>query len=305
MISRRTLLFGAACSAWAQQQATFSTDVKVVSLLATVHDRDGRVVKDLNKEDFTVWEDGKPQTIRYFSRESDLPLTLGLLVDTSRSQIDVLERERSASYTFLSQVLREKIDQAFVVSFDKQVQVLQGMTSSRQELSAALAKLQIPGEVATLIYEAVRQSSENLMRKQKGRKALILLTDGVSFRDKSDITTAIEFAQRADTMIYAIRFFGRTPTYRPVRKVVLGIAEANSKHSLERMANETGGESLEVTNDKPIEAVYSQIDELLRNQYNIGFTPDRPDDHGKFHKIKLVGKDRTMTVRTSDGYYSQ
>ena len=305
MISRRTFIFGAACSAWAQQQATFSTDVKVVSLLATVHDRDGRVVKDLNKEDFTLLEDGKPQTIRYFSRESDLPLTLGLLVDTSRSQIDVLERERSASYTFLSQVLREKIDQAFVVSFDKQVQVLQGMTSSRQELSAALAKLQIPGEVATLLYEAVRQSSENLMRKQKGRKAFILLTDGVSFRDNSDISTAIEFAQRADTMIYAIRFFGRTPTYRPVRKVVLGIAESNGKHGLERMANETGGESFEVTNDKPIEAVFSQIGELLRNQYSIGFTPDRPDDHGKFHKIKLAVKDRTMTVRTRDGYFSQ
>ena len=305
MISRRSLLLGAACSARAQQQAAFSADVKVVSLLATAHDRDGRVVKDLNKEDFTLFEDGKPQTIRYFSRESDLPLTLGLLVDTSRSQIDVLERERSASYTFLDQMLREKIDQAFVASFDKQVQVLQGMTSSRQELAAALSKLQIPGETATLIYEAVRQSSENLMRKQKGRKAFILLTDGVSFRDKSDIGTAIEYAQRADTMIFAIRFFGRTPAYRPVRKAVFGIAEASGKHALERMANETGGESLEVTNDKPIEAVFAQIDELLRNQYSIGFTPDRPDDHGGFHKIKLAAKDRTMTVRTRDGYYSQ
>jgi VWFA-related protein len=121
MILRRTFLIGAACSAWAQE-ATFSTDVKVVSLLATVHDKDGRVVKDLNKEDFVLQEDGKPQTVRYFSRESDLPLTLGLLVDTSRSQMEVLERERSASDTFLSQVLREKVDQAFVVSFDEKVQ---------------------------------------------------------------------------------------------------------------------------------------------------------------------------------------
>jgi VWFA-related protein len=305
MISRRSLLWGVACSAWAQQQATFSTDVKVVSLFATVHDRDGRVVRDLNKEDFALLEDGKPQTIRYFSRESDLPLTLGLLVDTSRSQIDVLDREKSASTAFLSQMLREKIDQACIVSFDTNVHVLQGITSSKQELSAALAKLQIPGETATLIYEAVRQSSENLMRKQQGRKAFILLTDGVSFRDQSDIGTAIEYAQRADTMIFAIRFFGRTPAYRPVRKAVLGIAEANGKHALQRMASETGGESLEVTNDKPIEAVFAQIDELLRNQYSIGFTPDRPDDHGKFHKIKLAVKDRTMTAQTRDGYYSQ
>jgi VWFA-related protein len=155
-LSRRAFLLGAAIPAWAQE-ATFSAGVKVVSLLATVHDKDGRVVKDLNKEDFVLQEDGKPQTIRYFSRESDLPLSLGLLVDTSRSQIDVLERERSASYTFLSQVLREKVDHALIASFDKRVQVLQDMTSSRQELSAALARLAIPREVATLLYEAVRQ----------------------------------------------------------------------------------------------------------------------------------------------------
>jgi len=303
-ISRRNLLFGAAFPAWAQQ-ATFSTDVKVVSLFATVHDRDGRVVKDLNKEDFILQEDGKTQTIRYFSRESNLPLTLGLLVDTSRSQTDVLERERSASYTFLAKMLREKIDQAFVVSFDKRVQVLQGMTSSRQELGAALSKLAIPGEYATLIYESVRQSADRMMRKPQGRKAFILLTDGVSFRDKASIGTAIEFAQMTDTMIFAIRFFGSEPASHPVRKLVLGIAEANGKHALQRMADETGGEALEVTQDKPIEAVFAQIEELLRNQYSIGFTPERKDDHAKFHKIKLTVRNRTLVVRTRTGYYSQ
>ncbi len=150
LLSRRSFLAGAAFSALARQETTFSTDVKVVSLLATVHDRDGRVVKDLNREDFVLQEDGKAQTIRYFSRESGLPLTLGLLVDTSRSQLGVLDQERSASYTFLSQVLREKIDQACVVSFDNKVRVLQGMTSSREDLAAALSRLRIPGIIATL-----------------------------------------------------------------------------------------------------------------------------------------------------------
>ncbi len=303
MMSRRTFLFGAALAARAQD-ATFSTDVKVVSLLATVHDKDGRVVKDLNQEDFLLQEDGKPQTIRYFSRESDLPLTLGLLVDTSRSQIEVLERERSASFTFLTQVLREKVDQAFVVSFDEKVQVLQGMTSSRQDLSAALARLQIPGRVATLLYEAVRQSSEDLMRKQKGRKAFILLTDGVSFRDKTNIATAIEFAQRADTIIYAVRFSGHSPVYRPGRAIAHGITAEGGKHALQRMAAETGGEALEVSKDKPIEKVFSQIEESLRNQYSIGYTPDRANESGKFHRIKLAVKGQAVTVRTRDGYYS-
>jgi VWFA-related protein len=107
--------------AWAQEAPTFSTDVKVVSVLATVHDRDGRVVKDLTQDDFTLLEDGAPQKIRYFSRETGLPLTIGLLVDTSRSQTGVLEQERRASYTFLDHILRENEDKAFVAHFDTRV----------------------------------------------------------------------------------------------------------------------------------------------------------------------------------------
>src|ERR1700689_1228776 len=117
-------MLGGAIRAFAQQP-TFSTEVKVVTLLATVHDRDGAIVTNLNKEDFHVEEDGVPQAIKYFSRESDLPLTIGLLVDTSRSQIGVLDRERSASRMFLNQVLREDKDWAFVAHFDIPVEVLQ------------------------------------------------------------------------------------------------------------------------------------------------------------------------------------
>jgi VWFA-related protein len=145
-------MFGVAVRALAQQP-TFSTEVKVVTLLATVHDRDGAIVTNLNREDFVVEEDGVPQTIRYFSRESDLPLTLGLLVDTSRSQIGVLERERRASYGFLDQVLREDKDQAFVAHFDIGVEILQDLTSSRTRLAAALDKLTIPRRASTLLYQ--------------------------------------------------------------------------------------------------------------------------------------------------------
>ena len=304
MISRRAFLYAAAGSAFAQEP-TFTTGVRVVSLFASVHDKDGRVVKDLNKEDFVLDDDGKPQTIRYFSRESDLPLTIGLLVDTSRSQAEVLEQERNASGTFLSEVLRENVDQAFVVSFDVAVQVLQGLTSSRQDLSAALSRLQIPGQVATLLYEAVKESSDNLMRRQTGRKALILLTDGVSFRDRTSISSAIESAQRADAMLFSIRFSGHMPVVRPGRALVRGIVAESGKSALERMAAETGGEEFEVSRDKPVEEVFSEIEELLRNQYSIGFTPDRIGSSGQFHKVKLAVKERGMTVRTRDGYFSQ
>ncbi len=202
-----------------QQGTTIATRVNIVSFLATVHDRDGKVVKNLNPDDFVLLDDDIPQKIDFFSRESDLPLTIGLLVDTSRSQTGVLLEERRASYTFLDQMLRGDKDRAFVVQFDTQVELLQGLTSSRSELEAALNRLSIPREFATLIYSSVQKSSEDVMRQQPGRKAFILLPDGVAYRDPNSIGTAIEFAQRADTIIYAIRFSDSKIT-RPARAAV-------------------------------------------------------------------------------------
>src|SRR5579863_23129 len=188
LISRRGLILGSI--GWlGAQEPRFSTGVDVVTLLANVHDREGHIVKNLTRDDFALLDGGKAQTITYFSQESDLPLTIGLLVDTSRSQRNVLEPERKASYTFLDQVLREDQDRAFVARFDTEVVVEQGFTSSRQELSAALDRLEIPGRAATLIYEAIRSTSEKQMRPQSGRKAFILLSDGVSFRDPCSIGT--------------------------------------------------------------------------------------------------------------------
>src|SRR5215472_16725436 len=216
-LTRRTLLFASALRVFAQEPR-FSTGVDVVTLFATVRDRDGRVIKDLGRDDFNLTDDGKRQTIRYFTRESDLPLTIGLLVDTSRSQRRVLEPERRASYQFLDQVLREDKDRAFIASFDVAVDLLQGCTSSRKELAAALERLRIPDRAATVIYEAIRSTSEEQMRPQQGRKAFILLSDGVSFRDPSSIGTAIEYAQRADSIIYAVLYAGPRRRAAPVRK---------------------------------------------------------------------------------------
>jgi VWFA-related protein len=301
-ISRRSLLLGIAAKALAQE-TTFSTNVKVVSLLATVQDKDGKIIKDLTQDDFRLEEDGKPQTIRYFSRESDLPLTVGLLVDTSRSQTGVLETERRASATFLDQVLREGKDQACIVSFDTKVTTLQGLTSSKKDLAIALSQLRIPGEIATYLFSAIRETSETVMRKQPGRKAFILLTDGVAFRDPSSIGAAIEFAQRADTILYSVRMSDRVPI-RPIRAAVLGVAKERGKQGLERMSRETGGTSYEVTNTQSIEEIYRRIEDALRNQYSIGYTPQRPLGDGKYRKIKLSTKDRHLIVKTRDGYYA-
>jgi VWFA-related protein len=291
--------------AWGQEAPKISVRVNVVTLFATVHDPDGGVVKNLMRDDFVLLEDGVPQKIEFFSQESDLPLTIGLLVDTSRSQTGVLDQERRASYTFLDQVLREGKDQAFVVHFDLQVETLQGPTSSRSDLQAALGRLRIPDRDSTLVFSAIKDSSEDLMRPLMGRKAFILLSDGVAFREPTSITTAIEFAQRADTIIYPIRFADPELFSRPVVGVFLALASQHGRQGLHRMARETGGTYFEVTKSQSIEEIYAQIQDALRNQYALGYTPGRAESDGKYHKIKLSTKDRRLVVTTRAGYYAK
>src|SRR5438270_10591073 len=219
---------------YSQQSPTYSVKVKVVNMLATVHDKHGQIIRSLTKDDFMLEEDGRPQTIRYFTRETDMPLTLGLLVDTSRSQLRLLDQERSASHSFLNQMLRENQDSAFLIHFDSQVELLQDLTGSRQKLEQALADVNMsreeqpvsgsPGSwpgggghrhgggggssasAGTLLYDAVFLASDELMKKEQGRKALIILSDGMDQGSKLSLETAIAAAQRADTMVYSILF---------------------------------------------------------------------------------------------------
>jgi VWFA-related protein len=294
----------AATSTCAQETPTISTKVNTVSILATVHDQDGRVVSNLTQSDFSLLEDGVPQTIDYFSHESNLPLTIGLLVDTSRSQDRVLDEERNASFTFFNQVLREKQDQAFVVSFDRQVQALTGVTSSLPDLQSALNRLEIPRESATLIFSAVKDSAENQMHPLSGRKAFILLTDGVAFRDPDNIEEAIEFAQRSDVMIFTILFSSRPPFRGVVASAVIAEHKARGKKDLERMARETGGIAFEVTPTRSVSDIYAEIEDLLRNQYTLGYTPPRAQPDNKFHHLKLTTKNQHDTVNARNGYYA-
>ena len=296
-------IFAFALPIAAQEMPTISVTTNLVMLQASVHDRSGRIINHLEVEDFVLEDNGIPQKIRYFSRESELPLIIGLLVDTSRSQTRVFNQEALASSTFLDRVLREGKDQAFITHFDTNVQVLQGLTSSRGELSSALQRLSIPNEYATLLYSAVRDSSDNILRQRQGRKALVLLTDGVAYKDPIPIGTAIEFAQRANTILYSIRFSDPIAVYRPFRAAILEAAKEKGKQGLERMARETGGTSYEVTKNRSIEMIYSQIEDELRNQYSIGYTPSQVD--GRYHKIRLVTKDNHLIVATRDGYFAK
>jgi VWFA-related protein len=348
----------------AEQGSTpkISVEVKTVSVPVTVHDKHGKIISNLTKEDFMVEEDGRSQTVNYFARENDLPLLLGLLVDTSLSQRRVLEQERSASYSFLDHLLRENKDLAFVIHFDKEVELLEDFTGSRPKLQAALQSLQTPQMDAnsgggqsgggggqgggiggggiggggiggrrgggggggargsghgggTLLYDAVYLAGDDLMSKQQGRKALIILSDGVDHGSKVGITTAIETAQRADTVVYSILFkddegygggssmqmgpfgTGRRGGGRPQE------TRADGKKILEQISKETGGRMFEVSKKETVEKIYAQIEEELRNQYTLGYTPDKNTGPG-YHKLHVTTKQQDLVVQARDGYYS-
>jgi VWFA-related protein len=342
-----------------QPVATMSVKVNVVNVLATVRDKHGKIVNTLGKDDFTISEDSRPQTIHYFTRETDLPLTLGLMVDTSMSQRRVLDQERSASHGFLDQMMRADKDKAFVIHFDREVELLQDLTNSNEKLEAALGKLTTPqpqfsrtsggdpndqgggrdGDESrgngrgqgrhrmgggTLLYDAIYLASDELMKKQQGRKALIVLSDGVDRGSKESLETAIATAQKADTAVYSIlykddegygerhggfgmggpwggggmgRHGGGMPRYPQEQR-------PDGKKILERISRETGGRMFEVSKKLTVDQIYAQIEEELRNQYSIGYTPDRANQAGGYHKIQLVAKGKDLVVQTRDGYYA-
>jgi len=331
---------------------TFSTDVKVVNLFATVRDKDGHIVSNLSKDDFVLQEDGRPQTIRYFSREVDLPLTLGLLVDTSMSQRRVLGDERTASYSFFEHVLREDKDQAFVIHFDREVELLQDLTASRQKLEKALQDLAVSQDQSqqgggrggggggypgggggypggrrggggggyhgggTHLYDAVLLASDELMKKQKGRKAVIVLSDGVDRGSKVSIMESIEHAQRADTLVYSIYFAsnegfpggggfgGRGGMGRRGGGMPRNTEDRpDGKKVLQRISRETGGTFFEVSKKQPIDKIYERVQEELRNQYSLGYTSDQPNSGTDYRRISLVTNQKNLIVQTREGYY--
>jgi VWFA-related protein len=325
-----------------QQAPPISSEVKMVSLLATVHDKHGHLVNNLTKDDFEVEQDGHAQKITYFAQESNLPLTLGLLVDTSMSQRRVLDQERSASHGFLDKVLREDKDKAFVIHFDYQVELLQDLTSSRQKLDASLEHLGEP-EFAqtgsgsngggggshgrsgggTLLYDSVYLAANEIMKKQTGRKAIIVLTDGVDRGSKESLQDAIETAQRADTLVYSILFadkegYGNGGGYGGSRGGGMGgggmgggghhrypqESRPDGKKVLQQMSTETGGRFFEVSKKEPIDQIYSDINEELRSQFGLGYVPEKADATPGYHKIHLAVKQKDLSVQTREGYYA-
>jgi VWFA-related protein len=332
---------------------TLSVDVKVVTLPVTVRDKKGQIVTNLAKDDFVLQEDNRPQTIKYFNLDTNLPLTLGLLVDTSMSMRNAFDQEKSSGKTFLNQMLSKAEDKAFIIHFDREVELLQDLTASKDKLSSSLEELgptqsgfsntsdadsgQHARRGGTQLYDAIFLASDELMKKQQGRKAIVVLSDGEDRGSKETLNSAIEAAQRSNTVVYTIYFQGeqqhdnnnnngmgrhvgmgggwpgggggswpgggggypggrggQRPTSEP---------HVDGKKIMTQIAEQTGGRMFEAKKKENFDQIYASIADELRQQYMLGYTPDKSSESG-YHKISLTTKKKDLFVQTRDGYYS-
>jgi VWFA-related protein len=293
---------------------TLKVNVNVVQLFFNVKEKHGGLVPNLKKDDFEIYEDGKPQTVKYFTAESNLPLTLGMMIDASGSQRNVIDMEKEVGGAFLRQILTDK-DEAYVISFDITVDLLQDFTRDNHRLQAALNKAKvnvdyssggIPGmgggpvpqrgnSPGTLLYDAVYLSSHDMLSKEVGRKAMIILTDGQDEGSRLKLQDAIEAAQKADAIVYVLLCADRG---------FYGGFGYSGEGDMRKLTEQTGGRVINVGNkfDKLREA-FDQIAAELRSQYNIGYTPSNEKKDGTYRKVEIKSK-QGYKVQARAGYYA-
>jgi len=292
---------------------TLKVRVNVVSVFFNARDKRGALIPNLTKDDFDVFEDSKPQTIRYFTAESNLPLTLGILIDTSGSQTRVLDMEKEVGGAFLRQILTDK-DEAFVINFDTDVNLIQDYTRDVRRLQNALNKVKINvgiglppifggggpvptanSNAGTVLYDAVYLASHDMLAKEVGRKALVLLTDGQDEGSKLKIKDAIEAAQKADAILYVLLCADRG---------AYGGYGYSGDYDMKHMTEPTGGREINVGNkfDKLQEA-FEQISAELRSQYNLGYTPSNTVLDGGYRKLEIKSK-QSYKIQARAGYYA-
>ncbi len=283
-------------------------DVSVVNVLFTVRDGKGRLISNLQRSDFDLREDGKRQQIRYFTRETKLPLTLGLLVDSSVSQQRLIPEERRAAAAFFEQVLGKQ-DAAFLMSFDVNVDLLQDLTGSVDFLRRALGEIQVNGGGGmqgpfpsvrgggTHLYDAVYLAAREVLAPEVGRKALILISDGQDQGSRVKREAAIEAAQRNDAILYGILFVDRGFYGR-------GSFGYSGESTLKKLAEETGGRVFNIRSDKDLSGAFEQISSELRSQYSLGYTPTNAARDGSFRKVQVKATRRGLRVQARKGYYA-
>jgi VWFA-related protein len=291
--------------------ATLKVSVNLVDVVFIVKDKAGNLVPHLNKDDCSVLEDKVPQTLKSFTAETHLPLTLGILLDTSGSQKRVLPLEQDAGSQFLERVIKPK-DEAFIVSVDTNVDLLQDLTNNTRALTRALNKAEINSGVSfgsgpvptgaeprgTLIYDAIYEAATGKLSGETGRKALILLSDGQDEGSSHKINEAIEAAQKANVVVYVVLI-------ADVRSYLSQGMAYTGYSAMKKVTEETGGRLIDVGNNaKKLEAAFDQIEEELRTQYIATYTPTNTKQDGSFRKLAVECRGDGMKVQVRKGYYA-
>jgi VWFA-related protein len=292
----------------AQQSPTIKTEVNLVNVFATVRDKKKHIIPSLKKEDFHIFENEQEQKVAFFSNERALPITMGLMIDTSRSEENRLPAEQDAATRFLNQVLR-KGDEAMVMSFDVDVDLLSDFTDDRAQLDRAIHKAQInapsvslinPGTLppesrgrglrSTAFYDAIWVACGEKLATEAGRKALVIITDAEDEGSKVTLQEAIEAAERTNAVVHILLVHDPGYGWRP-----------DVAH---KIAEQTGGRVIEVSSQKHLQEAFDQIAEELRDQYTLGYYPTNAARDGTFRKIKVETTDRDMRVLARRGYYA-
>ena len=288
-----------------QAAQSLQVQTTIVNVFATVRGKHGDIMSDLTKDDFKIFEDGVEQKVSYFTKEVQLPITLALLMDTSGSMYRIMSAEQDAASRFVREVMRKR-DEALVMSFDTDVNLLSDFTEDQNALDRAIHRATVnaagpvitPGTIpqngggGTNLYDAVYLACRDELSSEAGRKAIVLLTDAEDTGSKVRLEEAVESAQRADTVIHVILIsdFGATEGYGP------GVAS--------KMAGDTGGRVVAVRGEKGMEKAFDEISEELRSQYVLGYYPANPKRDGAFRKIKVEVSRPDAKILARKGYYA-
>src|SRR5580700_158263 len=278
------------------QESAIKVDVDVVNVFCTVHDHRGALIRDLKQGDFKILEDGRPQQIRYFAHDTDLPLTVALLLDVSGSVRWFVEDEKRTAAKFLEQVLRPD-DRALLVGFSSTVILWQDLTSSPALLADALQHLRsIPFKglpplgfpmPSTLLYEAVQKTALGKLKPLSGRKVLIIISDGLDNGSSVHLDAVIQAVQSTNTIVYGICFES-------------GFSGCTF---LNNMSDPTGGRTFRVKKT-PVSKIFETIEEEMRSQYAIGYTSSNRAHDGAYRKLQVRVLPKGLKAAARKGYYA-
>jgi VWFA-related protein len=296
MTRRNLLLFvfltvtSAICAAGQVSELTLKVGVDLVNVLFTVTDHQGRLVSGLNRSDFALEEDGRKQDILHFSSETELPLTLAIVIDTSPSVAPVFDSEKRTASAFLRSILRPR-DLALVIGFDRSVTLMTDVTESPKRLVAAINDLQIGR--GTSLYDAVYLAAHDTLRTETGRKAIILISDGEDTTSRLDLKNAVVAAHQSDALVYSI--------YNSVDR---RSNRRKGRSTLRTLSQETGGGVFELGKEVDFRPIFDQISRELRSQYSLGYKSTNPSRDGKFRQIKIIPRNSRLQIQARKGYFA-